>query len=761
MSFPNLATLLGTLQPQASHPHPQEPEPEDEAGIAGPPLLPVPDTLAKPDDSLCDTCRALDLNPRRFVVGPSTDNEETNQPEEPEPDINLGLVQDIKNKPHCPFCRLILAALGPNTPTVEDGEQVAVTMSWDTDGPTPDINAPWNRIPKIRILRPYAQKEGGGWVSASLNLFPEITLLANDSPTPSKTFFSRVISDQIDFAMVQNWLSTCETLHGDQCNKTQMLDHEVEDPATEIPSFRLIDVVDNCIVPAPHNSKYVALSYVWGDIKPETVLRTLQGNVEELEKPGALSLSENYDRIPLTIRDAMQVVRELNLRYLWVDILCLIQDEAVGQSRLHAISKMDIVYAAAHLTILAGTGADANAGLPGVQPGTRKVVQPMEEILPGLRLAYRAKHYDYIKDSVYYTRGWTFQERQFAKRSLLFIGGQVVYMCTQTDQWREDVFYETQSANSGVATRNRDQDDIGQFEGLIQSYSGLALSYDTDIYHAFAGIIRYFKMELQVNLCHGIPDAYFDWFLLWTSLGPQIRREGTPSWSWSGWTGESWPNIWNWYSRSITKVREALKERTWIIWYHRKAHDSTECVQVWQHPPSSSSPSNFYGGQIRNRFPFDCSQTLPSPRTLANAPKYIDDTYNPTPGSGFLQFWTVSVLFNVAEPTSKNDQLGPNNTLSRLGIFGRDGRELGIVFVNPDWREKLVHESYEFILLCEGRDVRAEGGNMDEEEGWKYKVMLIEWHGDWAERISVGSIGKQDLDQALEPGPVWKEIILG
>jgi hypothetical protein len=120
------------------------------------------------------------------------------------------------------------------------------------------------------------------------------------------------------------------------------------------------------------------------------------------------------------------------------------------------------------------------------------------------------------------------------------------------------------------------------------------------------------------------------------------------------------------------------------------------------------------------------------------------------------------VIFKVDQPTSnEDDERSPEDSRSRLGIFGRGGRELGVILVNPDWRENFVPKSYEFILLCEGRDVKAKRRKFDEEDGWKYKVMLIEWYGEWAERVSIGSIEKRDLNQALEQGPVWKEIILG
>lgn len=360
----------------------------------------------------------------------------------------------------------------------------------------------------------------------------------------------------------------------------------------------------------------------------------------------------------------------------------------------------------------------------------------------------------------------SFQEQQFTKRSLVFAGGQVIFRCLRADQWREDVVFEDESTISGESPRGDDRvDDIGEFEGLFQSYSGLSLTYQEDIYNAFSGIARYIKMKLDVDLCHGIPDAFFDWFLLWGPLKPQERRLLAPSWSWSGWTGDSWPRVWDWYSRSIKKIRRALRNRTWIIWYQRVAHNSTECVRVWspQKRTSSSSPRNFYGSHVINRFQLDTTRTDPTPRTLLNAPVYYKDVLNSNPRSGFLQFWTVSLRFRLDAPTSKEERRGPAIDIPRVGFYGRDGRELGVLMVNEGWCKAHVPGEHEFIILCEGRAERPQGGREDQEEGWKYMVMLIEWHSDgqWAERVSVGSIEKNDVNQGLGQGPEWKEIVLG
>lgn len=355
----------------------------------------------------------------------------------------------------------------------------------------------------------------------------------------------------------------------------------------------------------------------------------------------------------------------------------------------------------------------------------------------------------------------SFQESLFSRRNLIFIGGQVVFNCQRTDHLREDVALEDVETTQ-IIPLGKNANDIGNFEGLIQSYSGLNLSFEADIYSAFAGVARYITLELETNLCHGIPEAYFDWFLLWTTFKTVRRRQCAPSWSWSGWIGGGWPNTRTWFSRDIKKVRNALQHRTWIIWYQRVRQESTECVPVWTY--NNADPSgqrNFYGGPIKSRFPFDCSRTVPTPRKLLNAPEYCKDILNPNPGSGFLQFWTVSVTFYLKSSPSADTEPHPSKWRCRLGIFGKSGRELGHVLVSEDWQRAHVPGEHEFILLCEGRDERPKWGAEDKEEGWKYMAMLIERHGDWNERVAVGSIGKDDLPEALAEGAVWKEIVLG
>jgi hypothetical protein len=92
----------------------------------------------------------------------------------------------------------------------------------------------------------------------------------------------------IDFEEVRAWLDRCRSDHPVSCSTLS---------AFSVPGFRVIDCWNGNIVPLPKasESRYIALSYVWGDTQRETT---------------------GY---PKTIDDSIQVAHALGIRYLWVD----------------------------------------------------------------------------------------------------------------------------------------------------------------------------------------------------------------------------------------------------------------------------------------------------------------------------------------------------------------------------------------------------------------------------------------------------------
>lgn len=122
----------------------------------------------------------------------------------------------------------------------------------------------------------------------------------------------------------------------------------------------------------------------------------------------------------------MALVKQIGERYLWVDSLCIIQDDHITST--YFVSQMDIIYSHAILTIVAAAGSNANSGLPGVREGTRDVQQSILNV-SGLRLmaAIDGSYYKGVAGSDWSTRGWTLQENILSRRKIIFTEKQVYW----------------------------------------------------------------------------------------------------------------------------------------------------------------------------------------------------------------------------------------------------------------------------------------------------------------------------------------------
>jgi hypothetical protein len=85
------------------------------------------------------------------------------------------------------------------------------------------------------------------------------------------------------------------------------------------------------------------------------------GYVDRICKAQQHVLPETVNR---TVEDAMQVVKQLGLRYLWVDAYCINQANSLDKE--HRIRHMDIIYEGAYLTIIALSGSSSEVGLLGI-----------------------------------------------------------------------------------------------------------------------------------------------------------------------------------------------------------------------------------------------------------------------------------------------------------------------------------------------------------------------------------------------------------
>ncbi|KAL7957469.1 hypothetical protein V8C34DRAFT_314866 [Trichoderma compactum] len=296
----------------------------------------------------------------------------------------------------------------------------------------------------------------------------------------------------------------------------------------------------------PQGCHYITLSYVWGQA---AILKLGGDNAEKFERPG--SLTQHMADLSRTVQDAIHVVRNMGERYLWVD-----QEQ---------IARVDSIYEAAVLTIVAAYGSDANAGLRGVRTGSRKFNQSTATIWHDLTLVAAAPSPGDVTESIWATRGWTYQEQLLSQRLLVFTTeGQAVRQCASShlledtssfikarpvrrlrqlrDGWR---FNERQpAANPTLSPLPLHQPGaITEYVAVFQGYTKRRLTFEDDVLAAFQGFGSILQRHLNSRFLAGLPEAYLDQALLWIPSIRQKRREGNenylPSWSWVGWSGHA------------------------------------------------------------------------------------------------------------------------------------------------------------------------------------------------------------------------------
>ena len=415
---------------------------------------------------------------------------------------------------------------------------------------------------------------------ASLALAPVLPVVHTDDGEDIQAFTGRFVVPLVNPLLVRDWLNRCERHIG--CGP----DHSSKD--FNFP-FRLIDVQRGCLVEAPVDCRYVALSYVWGSVKQVMLNKVTQNFLEQEGSISAKGLKDPEGEyinlkphlegrvIPRTIRDAILLCQLLKEDYLWADSLCILQDDEfqdgngawTNADKLAQIPKMDIIYGASLLTIIAASGADSNAGLPGVHSSNTRMTQVMGKIGDQIFVSIAADPLSSLWSSKWSQRGWTFQEFLLSKRHLIFLPEQAVFHCTAFS-WSEDHSLEFVESLSSVPAWTRSYKlsplllpDISTWSQEVfspaifineyycqwlKNFLRRRLTAPSDILSAFNGALSASTRYLG-KFHYGLPVDYFCECLHWIvgrdsmymgkgsqdDEGLTKRRPGFPSWSWAGW----------------------------------------------------------------------------------------------------------------------------------------------------------------------------------------------------------------------------------
>jgi hypothetical protein len=335
------------------------------------------------------------------------------------------------------------------------------------------------------------------------------------------------------------WISDC-LQHHKICNTEQR--------SRKVAPTRLIDVggEKNSDVklykPNGTAHEYVALSYCWGE---SGNLKTTKGTLERFVHKGI-----SFGTLPKTIQDPVGLARELGFQYIWVDALCIIQDDEDDWAE--ESSKMASIYTGAVVTFAATCAYDCNQGFLSrnrANEEPRPWVGEFDERGHAQRICLSKPISHSIstwKEGPTTRRAWTFQEQLLSTRIIRFTESEMIWDC-QENHTCECGKFEREApelAEKPLQTLfSSEQKLISEWNEIVSRYSGRELTRWTDRLPALSGIAHRFLEAGAGKYAAGSwikgLQSSLAWFrhpvstLRRARALPDVRRIGRPTWSWS------------------------------------------------------------------------------------------------------------------------------------------------------------------------------------------------------------------------------------
>ncbi|KAF2807356.1 uncharacterized protein BDZ99DRAFT_478844 [Mytilinidion resinicola] len=660
------------------------------------------------------------------------------------PAIPLGLLSDIFSKSNsCKFCNLVILAIAVKYETSpEDLQSINIDaypfpLIFCSLGTRRKRNAEdevYDLVISLGTIRDF-------------HVFDNISLQRlQEHRVPWE---GARVHEQINFEDARDWVTQFKPTHSDP--------GAVDDP---LDGFRLID-----------NTK---------------------ANDGRLRRPGSLASIDGG--LPLTIADAMLFVSGIGERYLWVDSLCIVQDDEA--TKTIQINAMDRIYTSAMVTIVAMYGSSCHAGLPGVRPNSGRWKQHLVNVR-GITLANSQTIIPTSGPKDWTTRGWTYQEHTLSRR-LIFLAHDGIQYESEDGITTEDIHQPFHHAAEDDLPDGRGFPTGGSlwraagaiavlmnFALAVHLYSGKTLTYQTDTLRAFEGVLNVMRSDLCRDFLYGMPSSELDVALLWRPiqhlerrLDDTTREELFPSWSWAGWKGIIHIPVFEstHFSRIIFVDAEDETEFTTSEWRGTESGLTTCDGVVWQRKPLDidAPPGYFRDGKPNVMFPHPVSKSIP---TGMQSRRFLrEDSHTLTfnaftahistqPGQGVLKF----------TKTELNSELDPG--VNSRTLLDRYGRFCGTAYFHCDGSSGLESECFEFaaisrtaygadneawedppeddadvLALREGYAERETLRKMSDDRGaasyfndyscelkWQaYDVLALEWRNGVACRVGVG-----------------------
>ncbi|KAI8632601.1 hypothetical protein F5Y19DRAFT_491226 [Xylariaceae sp. FL1651] len=344
---------------------------------------------------------------------------------------------------------------------------------------------------------------------------------------------------QDQFTLLKEWIWVCDLKH-DGCHRHD--EGGGEQTSSTMPT-RLLELgeplrlVDSASI---QPSRYVALSHCWGKLKEVERFCTYKHNISQLRD------SIVFNKLPKTFQDAIMVARGIEVNYLWIDSLCIIQDDKEDWESEAA--RMEQVFSNAYCTIGASSAKSAVEGFLKYRPP-----RPCVELQsPNVGTIYVCPNIDDFNRDVELgelnSRGWVLQERALSRRSIFYTSTQVYWECgagvhcetlARLQNSRAAFLGDANFPYSALEYYRDGRQMLVQ--DLYERYSGLAFTKSWDRSVAILGLQDRLARAFKTQAAFGFFDMYFARLLLWMRRDsrPMARiaqrpgsRHRVPTWSW-------------------------------------------------------------------------------------------------------------------------------------------------------------------------------------------------------------------------------------
>ncbi|KAI0543765.1 hypothetical protein F4679DRAFT_577374 [Xylaria curta] len=286
---------------------------------------------------------------------------------------------------------------------------------------------------------------------------------------------------------------------------------------------------------------YATLSHRWGSLQQHKFC-TFKSNIEELQQGIRMA------SLPRTFQDAVCIAYGLGLQYLWIDSLCIIQDDPFDwetESKL-----MEHVFSSAYCTIAASCSFGSGDGFLKPRPARRSVMMPRLQDSDAAYFVCETID-DFFRDveqSELNQRGWVLQERALSRRTIYFTERQSYWECGEGNINIKN-HHSRKASFLGDPNFPRSVDQFAKglrieiFQDLYERYSRLALSYPSDRPIAIRGLESRLINTFGTSGGVGIFETYLHRSLLWQRADEALksitsfRDAPVPSWSWMAYDG--------------------------------------------------------------------------------------------------------------------------------------------------------------------------------------------------------------------------------